>query len=267
VSSNFGRSGANFRRKIPTLRWGKGWGQGFETKRASISLPFRGRETDIGRMQVRAAELKLGERLDANARLMEQIHVFSLDDLQGNLRRPALEALVGLFSIRAGDVGPDFTFPHDQNPLEFKMFVALPDGNLYFVDPANSPRVLAKALERELLSESKIRERYLRKRDRAAEQWVANGMKKVFSGANIYPNYFLEKGSHEKDLLVQFGDVVILIECKNGRLREFSGATPLRPKGHGDAAGRNSPQMVRSAAIRGTSESERKRTDARQAVS
>jgi len=218
-------------------------------------------------MQVRAAELKLGERLDANARLMEQIHVFSLDDLQGNLRRPALEALVGLFSIRAGDVGPDFTFPHDQNPLEFKMFVALPDGNLYFVDPANSPRVLAKALERELLSESKIRERYLRKRDRAAEQWVANGMKKVFSGANIYPNYFLEKGSHEKDLLVQFGDVVILIECKNGRLREFSGATPLRPKGHGDAAGRNSPQMVRSAAIRGTSESERKRTDARQAVS
>ena len=47
-------------------------------------------------------------------------------------------------------------------------------------------------------------------------------MKKVFSGANIYPNYFLEKGSHEKDLLVQFGDVVILIECKNGRLREFS---------------------------------------------
>ncbi len=172
----------------------------------------------------RALELKIGERLERNGRQGESVHIFSTEDLECGISKSALQALLKLFAIRPGEIETQYTFPHDENPLEYKTFVALPDGGLYFLDPANACRIAAKTFEREILAGGRLRERYLRHRDRATERWVTECMKKVFSDSGIYPNYYLERGGQEKDLLVRYEDTIVLLECKNSRVRPFRGS-------------------------------------------
>lgn len=172
----------------------------------------------------KAVELKIGDRLQSNAYRSESVHLFSIEDLGCGIPEAALRALLKLFGIRPGDVGAGYKFPHDENPLEYKTFVALPDGRFYFLDPASAYRIAARTFEREILADSRLRDRYLRNRDRATERWVTERMRKVFQGGEIYPNYYLERGGQEKDLLVRHGDTLILLECKNTRVRPFKGS-------------------------------------------
>jgi hypothetical protein len=197
----------------------------------SIISDIKSIQAEVGRGDLddegarkRALELKIHERLESNGRQSDRAHIFSIDELQCGISQSALQPLIKQFGIRPGEVVPGFVFPHDENPLEYKTFVALPDSSLYFLDPANAYRIVAKTFEREILADDQLRDRYLRNRDGATERWVAERMKKVFSGAAIYPNYYLEKGSHEKDLFVRHGDTVVLIECKNSKIRDFRGA-------------------------------------------
>jgi len=189
----------------------------------SLQADFAGGRLDIHAVREKASKMSIEERLGRNGRQGESVHIFSVEELQSGISGPALQLLTQLFGIRPGEVGQGCKFPHDENPLEFKTFVVLPDDVFYFMNPANSSRVVAKTFERELLADARLRDRYLQKRDRATERWVTERMKKVFPDAAIYPNYFLERGGHEKDLFVHDGDSAILIECKNSRVRPFKG--------------------------------------------
>jgi hypothetical protein len=172
----------------------------------------------------RSAQLKVPERLDANARDGDEAHILSLEKIKEGIPEASAKSLLALFGIRPGEVAPDFGFPHSANPLDRKLFVTFPDGTLYFLDPASAERVMARVFENAMLDDEKLRTRYSRSRDRAVEKLVLEDAKKVFSGAAIYPNYYLQRGSHEKDLMVVHGKTLILMECKNSRVRSFRGA-------------------------------------------
>ena len=75
------------------------------------------------------------------------------------------------------------------------------------------------------MENGKLRDRYLKNRGAATESLVEESARKVFPKAAIYSNYYLQKGSLEKDLFIRDGDTLILIECKNSKLRAFRGAT------------------------------------------
>lgn len=45
----------------------------------------------------------------------------------------------------------------------------------------------------------------------------------MFAGGEVYPNYYVEEGGQEKDLFIRYGDAIVLIECKNCRIRPFKG--------------------------------------------
>jgi SEC-C motif len=173
----------------------------------------------------RAQELKIYERLEKNAQDSDTLHVLSGTDIRSGLPRASLEALTALLAIRPGDVGAEFNFPHDASPLEWKSFVTLPDETFYFIDPASAHRIFGRTFERALLDDWKLRERYLASRSRAVEDLVAQSAGKLFPKENIHRNYYLEKGSLEKDLLILSDRVVVLIESKNSRVRAFRGAT------------------------------------------
>jgi hypothetical protein len=103
--------------------------------------------------------------------------------------------------------------------------VNLPDGRFYFLDPASADRIAARVFERAILDDEKLRQRFLRNRDRSTERLVSQAAAKLFPGARIYPNYYLQKGSHEKDVMIVYGKTLVIVECKNTRVRAFRGAT------------------------------------------
>jgi hypothetical protein len=188
-----------------------------------LQAEFASGRLDVESARNKGAELKISERLDSNGRQSERIQVFSVHEVRMGLAPSVVEKLAQHFGIRPGEVAPQYGFPHDENPLEYKTFVTLPGDTLYFLDPANVYRVVAKTFEKDILANDLLRDRYLRNRDRETERLVTENMRKVFPSAAIYPNYYFEKGSHEKDLFVQEGNTVILIECKNSRVRTFKG--------------------------------------------
>lgn len=188
-----------------------------------LQADFANRRLPEDKLRQKASRMNIAERLAGNAKKGERVHLFSMEELQSGISSVALQALISRFGIRAGEVGPECKFPHDDNPLEYKSFVVLPDNTFYFFNPANFFRVVANTFEKELLGNNKLRDRYLQKRDRATERWVTDAVSKVFPSAQIYPNYFLERGGHERDLFVRDGDKVILVECKNSRVRPFKG--------------------------------------------
>ena len=168
-------------------------------------------------------ELKIQERLDSNGRAFATIHMFPKKNLPSSLPEPTIGLLKTLFGVKPGSIGQDFFYPHDDNPLEFKTFVLLPNGTFYFFDPANAYRIVARTFEREIVNDSSLRDRYLKNRDRATERAVEDRMRTVFPSADVYPNYYLKKGGNEKDLLIRHGDTVILVESKNAKVRTFEG--------------------------------------------
>jgi hypothetical protein len=177
---------------------------------------------EIKAIRLEGREIKLEERMMANEDHFEGVHVFSPDELQTSLP-PGPTELIDLLAISPGTISPDLTYPHEENPLEFKTLIALPDNTFYFLDPANAYRIMAKIFERQILSSDALRDRYLKKRDKLTETFVANKLRSIFPKAAIYQNYYVEKGSREKDILVAQDDTVILVECKNSRVRGFAG--------------------------------------------
>ncbi len=171
-----------------------------------------------------ADRLKIHERLKKNASDSDDLHIFSEAEIQHGISKASLDVLLKLFGVKPGEVEPGFVFPHNENPLDWKTFVLLPNGNLYFLDPATAHRTLARKFEQILLNDTKLRERYLKSRSRATESLVAGNARKVFPKALIQTNYYLENGNLEKDILIHHERTVILIECKNTRVREFKGA-------------------------------------------
>jgi hypothetical protein len=165
--------------------------------------------------------LRLEERAECTTQLAHA-HIFSTEELRRGLSANSGK-LIDLLTVAPGGVSSGFRFPHDENPLEFKCLIALPDGSYFFLDPANSYRIVGKALERQILAKDSLRDRYLRKRDKLTEDFVATRLKGIFPDAEIHRNYFLETGQFEKDILVRHGDTVILFECKNSRVRGFAG--------------------------------------------
>jgi hypothetical protein len=195
----------------------------------------------------RSAQLKVPEKLDANAREGDAAHILSLEQIKRGIPEASANSLLALFGIRPGEIAPDFRFPHNTNPLDRRFFVTFADGTFYFLDPASAERVMARVFENAILDNEKLRTRHLRSRDRALEKLVLEDVKKVFPGAGIYPNYFLQKGSHEKNLMVVHGKTLILIECKNSRVRGFRGADDDLLKFESDFA--NSVQLGYDQAI------------------
>lgn len=166
--------------------------------------------------------IQLEERMIANEDRFQRLYVFSREEL-GRGITPLSKELSDLLAISPGQVLSDLTYPHEENPLEFKTLIALPDTSLLFLDPANAYRIVAKIMERQIMQTDALRERYLKKRDKLTESFVADRLKGIFAPTNIYQNYFVEKGSHEKDILVAHGETVVLFECKNSRVRGFAG--------------------------------------------
>ena len=111
-----------------------------------------------------------------------------------------------------------------KTPWSSKPLVTLPDGTYFFLDPANSYRLVGKALEHHILSQASLRDRFLRMRDRLTEAFVATRLKGVFPNAEIHQNYYVERGqAREGHPGSTHGNTVILIECKNSRVRGFAG--------------------------------------------
>lgn len=184
---------------------------------------------DSGALNLNAAremaeQLGLPDRFEENSRRGEAAHIFSYDEIKQGIPDASVKMLLTTFAINPGKVPADFQFPHDPNPLDRKLFVNLPDGKFYFLDPASAERVMARVFEGQTLSNEKLRQSFLRNRDRSTERLVLEALVKVFPVAKTYPNYYLEKGSHEKDLMVVYGKTLIIVECKNTKVRTFRGA-------------------------------------------
>jgi len=167
--------------------------------------------------------LRLEERAMECTNQLAQAHIFNLDELQRGLSANSGK-LIDLLAVAPSGVSSEVRFPHDENPLEFKCLVAQPDGSYFFLDPANAYRIVGKVLERQILAKDSLRDRYLRKRDKLTEEFVATRLRNIFPDAEIHRNYFVEIGQFEKDILIRHGDTVILFECKNSRVRGFAGA-------------------------------------------
>ncbi|MGB9071796.1 MAG: SEC-C metal-binding domain-containing protein [Terriglobales bacterium] len=180
---------------------------------------------DLDTARRKGGELKIAQRLESNSRDGDKINILTMDDMRPGISGASLEAIVKRLSIEPGEIGPDLTFPHDKSLLDHKIFVSIPGERFFFLDPASVYRIAARCFENEVLTDDKLRDRYLRNRDRVTETMVAESIRKVFPNGRIYPNYYLEKGSREKDLFVREGGTVILVECKNSRIRAFRGTS------------------------------------------
>lgn len=188
-----------------------------------IQSQFGSGELDEEGARRRASELQIEERLEINASTCDKAHLLSSGELRGELSESSFQALTKRLGLRPGSVGSGYRFPHDESPLALKTFLILPDEKFYFFDPGNAYGIVAKNFEAEILANNLLRERYLRRRDRAVENWIRDRMKSVFAGGEVYPNYYLEPGGQEKDLFIRYGDAIVLLECKNCRLRPFKG--------------------------------------------
>jgi SEC-C motif len=169
------------------------------------------------------AELKIEERLNLNDESGHKINIFTREQLTSGFPEDSIQKIVRLLSVTPGINGQQYVFPHDSNPLEYRNFVTLSQDEFCFLDPSSAHRVVAKAFEQAILEQGGPRDRYLKNRDAATEQRVAESLRKSFPNAEFYRNYYFEKGQFEKDLLVRDDDVVLIVECKNAKVRGFNG--------------------------------------------
>ncbi len=210
--------------KVVETRAGEAVDEGLIIRRDVERLRDRFVENPFELKSIRAegVSIRLEERMMSNGERFQALYVFSAEELRKGI--PSLpQILIDLLAIAPGQILEGFKYPHEENPLEFKTFLALPNGSFVFLDPANAYRIIAKIAERQIMAMDSLRDRYLKKRDKLTEAFVAGKLRTIFTQAEIYQNYYLEKGSHEKDILVAYGDTLVLFECKNFRVRTFAG--------------------------------------------
>jgi hypothetical protein len=74
----------------------------------------------------RAEQLNVGERLERNARDSDILHILGRNDLRQGIAQAALDALIELFGIAPGEVGPDSV---TKKPLSS----CLPEGSIFSI--------------------------------------------------------------------------------------------------------------------------------------
>ena len=179
---------------------------------------------DVANLQKKSEELKIEERMRRNAEQIERAHLFSEEELRCGIAQASIGALTALLSIRHGEVPAGFTFPTKIIPSNSRRSWLCPPGPAGFLTPRVRIELSGRRLSESFCRGDSIRDRYLKSRDKSTERWVTERIRKLFPGSDVYPNYYIEKGSHEKDIFVRFGDTIILFECKNSRIRHFKGA-------------------------------------------
>jgi hypothetical protein len=174
-------------------------------------------------MRARGAELKIEDRLNSNGACGDKLNIFTPEHLVLGFPAASIQKIVKVLSIDPGLIGQRYFFPHDSNPLEYRNFVTFPQDEVFLLDPSSAYRTIAKAFEKAILEDNALRDRYLKNRDAATERRVADSLRKLFPKAEFYKNYYPEKGQFEKDLLVLDGHSVLIVECKNAKIRGFNG--------------------------------------------
>ena len=153
----------------------------------------------------------------------QKLNIFTPQQLALGFPEESIQKIVKLLSVTPGVAGQQYVFPHDSNPLEYRNFASLPQDEFFFLDPSSAYRIVAKAFEKAILEQSALRDRYLKNRDAATERRVADSLRKSFPNAEFYKNYYPEKGQFEKDLLLRDEGAVLIVECKNAKIRGFKG--------------------------------------------
>jgi hypothetical protein len=210
--------------KVVETRAGEAVNEGLVIRRDVERLRDRFVENPFDLKSIRAegTSIQLEERMTSNGERFQALYVFTAEELRKGI--PSLsQVLIDLLAIAPGQISVGFRYPHEENPIEFKTFLALPNGPFVFLDPGNAYRIIAKIAERQIMAKDSLRDRYLKKRDKLTEAFVAGKIQAIFTQDKIYSNYYLEKGSHEKDILVAYGETLVLFECKNFRVRTFAG--------------------------------------------
>jgi hypothetical protein len=165
-----------------------------------------------------------GERLQTNGERMSRIHLYRLEALQGSLSEDSLRALMADLSIKPDAVSTTGTFfPHSSSPLMGKMFVQLSEDEWYFLDPSFAFRNINHTFEQLLIANSSLKTSYFENRDKKTESHVADILRSLDRKAQIESNFYLEKGQNEKDIFFLSDRKVLLVECKNYRIRDFQG--------------------------------------------
>jgi hypothetical protein len=169
-------------------------------------------------------EAQWGKRLNENGEALQNLHVYSKARLQGGLSEENLNALLADFQL--GPTREDeknILYPHSENPLNFAFLVPMPAGSWYFLDPAAAFRVCNRKFERLITSDRSLKDKFLRNRDRRTEERVEAALRKLELNAEIHRNYYIDPGSNEKDVFFRVGRRIILVECKNSKMRGFAG--------------------------------------------
>ena len=185
---------------------------------------FAGSTVTLGPPLDAAETTSFAERLYRNGKALQNSHIYSTSDLQLDLPRRTFEKLLDALqvSVTASESTASL-FPHSAKPLDSAMLIRLDENTWYFVDPALSFRVLTRIFESSLLSRPDVRDKYLRNRDRKTEESVAAALKALDPTGELRVNFYLQPGTNEKDIFFRVGNDVLLIECKNSRIRPFAG--------------------------------------------
>lgn len=187
-------------------------------------IGFASGQIEFSELDSKGKEANWGARLNLNGERLQNSHVCTRVRIQKNLPQASLDALISFFEIVPSTTeSTDVLYPHSDNPLREKFLVKLDNDHWYFADPSCMARVLSAAFEDALLADDRIRDKYLRNRDKTAENKIADILRRLDPAAEIHQNFFTSKGTYEKDIFFRAGRTVILVECKNSRIREFEG--------------------------------------------
>ena len=176
-------------------------------------------ERGLSLEQIRAqpSAIRLGQRLDANKTAIASLFTFSESELLNLAPASLKREVLNILSLPLPLSSP--FFPHDANPLDTAPFVRSPSASFELMWPTSMLHSSITALELDVAKWPPIQTRFLKARDVLLERRVKKGIAGVLPGCEIFSNYCLEPGTSEKDLWVRFGRTLLLIECKNTRLR------------------------------------------------
>jgi len=170
------------------------------------------------------ATLDLEAKLKRNSDIFQQAHIFHEDELRLSLSSNSLQEVLRFFGASCpSSRSTDRLFPHSASPLAEAFLIQVHDGRWHFSNPSYALRNFEYVFEKHIFADSKLRDRYLRNRDRKTEESVVRVLRKLSATAEIVTNYYVKPGQNEKDILVRNGRKVLLIECKNSKIRKFSG--------------------------------------------
>jgi hypothetical protein len=139
-----------------------------------------------------------------------------------NLPRDRVDAFLTGASVLPGAQAPSYTLPTDKS--QHSMFFRLGDGAFYVIDICSLHQDLFTLAETAVTSAGgKIAERYYDWRGKVSQKNVAGALAKVFGAEAVFENlYYSPTGRAENfaeaDILIRYGDAVVLCEVKGHEL-------------------------------------------------